>query len=141
MKSSKCDSISYVARNRDLFIRVDFSQRTTKSSCRKVKHEIHQGSSLGLFLIYINDLPYTLKFSTPGFYADNKGIHLKSVDSNTQGTKNMFELANVRIIESCHKNSSRPSEWKKNTKSAFLHWSISTGYTVKADRLHAFFIF
>ena len=60
----------------------------------------------------------------------------------------MFELANVRIIESCHKNSSNPSEWKKNTKMPFCiffklfkmrAWSISTGYIVGGGRLHAFF--
>ena len=28
----------------------------------------------------------------------------------------MFELTNVQIIESCHKNSSRPSEWKESKK-------------------------
>ena len=38
-----------------------------------------------------------------------------SVDSNTQGAKSLFELANVPIIESCHKNISRITEWKKNT--------------------------
>ena len=33
---------------------------------------------------------------------------------------NAFELANVRIFESCHQNSSRPSEWKKNTKKCLI---------------------
>ena len=36
----------------------------------------------------------------------------------------MLELANVRIIESCHKNSSRPSVvvvGRKAQESAFLH--------------------
>ena len=32
-----------------------------------------------------------------------------------QGPKNMLELANVQTIESCRKNSSGPSEWRKNT--------------------------
>ena len=38
------------------------------------------------------------------------GVQSTSVNSNTQGTKRMFELANLRIIESCHKNSSSSSE-------------------------------
>ena len=33
-----------------------------------------------------------------------------------KGPKNMSELVDLRIIESCHKNSSRPSEWKKNIR-------------------------
>ena len=38
-----------------------------------------------------------------------------------KGPKNMFELPNVIIIESCDKNSSEPTEWKKIQESAFLH--------------------
>ena len=49
-------------------------------------------------------------------------VQLASINSNTQGTKSMFELANVRIIESCHKNSGRTSNGRKTRESAFLHF-------------------
>ena len=37
----------------------------------------------------------------------------------------MLELANAQIIESCHKNSSRKSELKKNTKNCLFSFFSS----------------
>ena len=49
----------------------------------------------------------------------------------------MFELANVRIIESCHKNSSRPSEWKKNTRKCLFGFLLS----LNEDMVHFYRVF
>ena len=53
------------------------------------------------------------------------------------GPKNLVELANVRIIESCDKSSSRTPEWKKNTRNCLLGCVSS----LNKKRVHFYRIF
>ena len=58
-------------------------------------------------------------------------IKSTSVNSNTQGPKSFFELANVRIIESYHKSSSGHQNGRKNARNfLFAFYSGLTEKTV-----------
>ena len=50
-----------------------------------VTYGIPQGSCLGplLFLIYVNDLPFEVKKSKPGLYADDTGLTASNSDLQT----------------------------------------------------------
>ena len=74
-------------------------------------------------------------------------IKSTSVNSNTQGPKSFFELANVRAIESYHKSSSGHQNGRKIRETFFWHFilawlrkrSIFKGHTVEEDGLYSCF--
>ena len=49
-----------------------------------------------LFLLYINDMPDSLKYSTPSLYADDTEIYLSSKDCDDTVTKINLDLENIR---------------------------------------------
>ena len=69
-----------------------------KSSAKDVKYEVPQGSNLGpiLFLLYINDLPNSLKTSKPSMFADDTNLACIGQNSNEIEIKLNEELENVQ---------------------------------------------
>ena len=59
--------------------------QNVKSDFRMVTCGIPQGSCLGpvFFLIYVNDLPFVVKNSKPGLYADDTGLTVSNSDLQT----------------------------------------------------------
>ena len=57
---------------------------------------ITQGSCLGrlIFLIYVNDLPFVVKNSKPGLFADNTGLTASNSDLQT-----LRDLINEKLSE------------------------------------------
>ena len=68
-----------------------------KSSANYIKCGVPQGSNLGpiLFLLYINDLPNSLKMSKPSMFADDTNLTCVGQSSSEIETKLNEELENV----------------------------------------------
>ncbi|CAB4015173.1 RNA-directed DNA polymerase from transposon X-element [Paramuricea clavata] len=68
-----------------------------KSSANDIKCGVPQGSNLGpiLFLLYINDLPNSLKMSKPSMFADDTNLTCVEQSSSEIETKLNEELENV----------------------------------------------
>ncbi|CAB4024504.1 Hypothetical predicted protein [Paramuricea clavata] len=68
-----------------------------KSSANDIKRGVPQGSNLGpiLFLLYINDLPNSLKMSKPSMFADDTNLTCVGQSSSEIETKLNVELENV----------------------------------------------
>ena len=83
------------------------------SSWKSIESGVPQGSIFGplMFLLYINDLPQYLKFTTPGLYADDTQIFASS--------DNYDEL--VELLNSDLKNISR---WLSDNK--LQHYTTKT---------------
>jgi hypothetical protein len=95
------------------------------SSPRKIKCGIPQGSVLGplLFLLYINDMPDSLKYSIPSLYADGTEIYLSSKDCDDIVIKINLDLENIRKWMLRNKLQIHP------TKSKYLF--IGSAYNIK----------
>lgn len=67
------------------------------SSAKNIKCGVPQGSNLGpiLFLLYINDLPNSLKVSKPTLFADDTNLTCEGQNSSEIETKLNEELGNV----------------------------------------------
>ena len=61
------------------------AHKNVKSDFRMVTCSMPQGSCLGplLFLLYVNDLPFVVKNSKPGLYADDTGLTASNSDLQT----------------------------------------------------------
>ena len=70
------------------------------SSPKKTVCGIPQGSILGplLFLLYINDMPKSLKFCTPSMYADDTEMYASAKDGDELVTNINSDLENVRKL-------------------------------------------
>ena len=97
---------------------------------------VPQGSILGplLFLIYINDLPNCLKFTTPCLYADDTQIFTSSFDSGVLANNINSDLKNLSDWLTVNKFQFHPlktklmvvgSTYNLNTKSGKLSNVIS----------------
>ena len=86
--------------NRKQFCRVD----GTSSDVRGINCGVPQGSCLGplLFLIYINDLPFSLQKSHVSMYADDTAISLSS--KNVDDLQNDLNLDLLKLQDWLHAN-------------------------------------
>ena len=65
------------------------------SNMQKIKCGVPQGSILGLFLIYINDLANVCSHTMPIFFADDSNLFLNGTDPTNIETKLNNELAQI----------------------------------------------
>ena len=86
---------------------------------------IPQGSILGplLFLLYINDMPKSLKFCTPSMYADDTEIYASAKDGDELVTNINSDLENVRKWMLQNKLQIHPTKTK--------HMYIGSSFNIK----------
>ena len=95
------------------------------SSPKTVTCGVPQGSILGplLFLLYINDMPESLNYSTPSLYADDTEIYASSNDCGDLVHKINNDLENIRKWMIKNKLQIHPSKSK--------HMFIASAYNLK----------
>ena len=95
------------------------------SSSKKTVCGIPQGSILGplLFLLYINDMPKSLKFCTPSMYADDTEIYASAKDGDELVTNINSDLENVRTWMLQNKLQIHPAKTK--------HMYIGSSFNIK----------
>jgi retron-type reverse transcriptase len=82
------------------------------SSPKKTVCGIPQGSILGplLFLLYINDMPKSLKFCTPSMYADDTEIYASAKDGDELVTNLILKMS----VNGCYKISFKFIQQRQN---------------------------
>lgn len=85
---------SYLS-NRKQFTRID----GVDSSIQNINTGVPQGSCLGplLFLVYINDLPYSVKNAKVSIYADDTSLALKSENISQLTAALNYDLRNLHL--------------------------------------------